>query len=177
MAVSPESFTRAMSRVPAPVTVVTTITPDGRSWGFTASSFCSLSLDPPLVLICLARNAHAHSAFTLTETFLVNVLAAQHSSVAMHFAAHDRRKVATSGFIPSENGLPGLPEATARLVCSKHSVLDGGDHSIIVGLVEGTHVSDRPPLSYCDRGFARPTPLPRLPSTRKVPGTRVTRTP
>lgn len=159
MAVSPDSFTRAMSRVPAPVAVVTTVTPDGRSWGFTASSFCSLSLDPPLILLCLARQAESHSAFTLAGTFLVNVLAAEHAPVALHFARRSRRKVATSGFVPSEHGLPGLPEAAARIACTKHSVLDGGDHSIIVGLVESTHVSDRVPLSYCDRAFARPTPL------------------
>ncbi|PJE94893.1 flavin reductase [Streptomyces carminius] len=159
MAVSISSFTEAMSRVPAPVTVATTVTPDGRAWGFTASSFCSLSLRPPLILLCLAKEAESHLAFTRAGSFLINVLAAEHAPVALHFARRSHRKVATSGFVPCEKGLPGLPEATARVACSTHSVVAGGDHSIIVGLVESTYVSDRIPLSYCDRAFARPTPL------------------
>lgn len=169
MTVSARAFTEAMSRIPAPVTVATTTARDGRSWGFTASSFCSLSLDPPLVLLCLARDAGSHPAFTRAGVFLVNVLAAEHAHLARHFATRDSEKVAAGGFTPCEKGLPGLPEAAARIACTTYDVLAGGDHSIIVGLVEATHIGDRPPLAYCDRTFTRPVPVPAAMTTGAAP--------
>lgn len=169
MAVSARTFTETMSRTPAPVTVATTTTRDGRSWGFTASSFCSLSLDPPLVLLCLARDAGSHTAFTQAGVFLVNVLAAEHAHLARHFATRGGEKVATSEFEPCEKGLPGLHEAAARVACSTYDILAGGDHSIIVGLVEDTHIGDRAPLAYCDRTFTRPVPVPAATTTGVMP--------
>lgn len=146
-------FTRALARVPGPVTVATTVDDAGRRWGFTATSFSSLSLDPPLVLICLGKTASTHHAFTSAGRFLVNVLAAGQSAVAQRFATSGIDRFAAGDMRPCEFGLPGLESAPVRLACALHDVLDGGDHSILVGRVEALHTAEGAPLVYCDRTF------------------------
>ncbi|WP_030753755.1 flavin reductase family protein [Streptomyces sp. NRRL S-31] len=160
------AFTRTLSRVPAPVTVTTTADASGRRWGFTGSSFCSLSLDPPLVLICLDKGASTHGAFTAAPHFLVNVLAHDQGDVAVRFATSGVDRFAAGDMAPCELGLPGLPGAAARIACATHEILDGGDHSILVGRVEATRAGDRAPLVYSDRAFGRPVPNDRLATAR-----------
>ncbi|MEU3416592.1 MULTISPECIES: flavin reductase family protein [unclassified Streptomyces] len=159
------AFTRTMSRVPAPVTVATTADASGRRWGFTGSSFSSLSLDPPLVLICLDKGASTHGAFTSASHFLINVLAHDQSDVALRFATSGVDRFEAGDMTPCELGLPGLPEAAARIACTTHEILDGGDHSILVGRVEATHAGDRAPLVYTDRAFGRPVPNDQMAAT------------
>lgn len=166
MTVDPTAFTRAMARVPGPVTVVTTTAPSGKRWGFTASSFSSLSLDPPLVLVCLGKAASTHEAFLSTDRFLVNIVGEDQSDVAMRFAASGTDRFAAGDMTPCELGLPGLPEAAARLACTRHDILDGGDHSILLGRVETAVTGEQPPLVYCDRSFALPAPLDSLAAAR-----------
>lgn len=150
-----DDFLRAMARVPGPVTVVTTLDPQGRSWGFTASSFSSLSLHPPLVLVCLSRTASTHAAFVASSHFLVNVLAEGQADVALRFAQRGHDRFAAGDTQPCELGLPGVPYACARLACSLYQVIDVGDHSIIVGQVHSVHTGDGVAMAYCDRSFVR----------------------
>ncbi|MFE6721721.1 flavin reductase family protein [Streptomyces albidoflavus] len=161
-AVAPSAFTRTMARVPTPVTVVTTVDETGRPWGFTASSFSSLSLDPPLVLVCPAKTASCYPAFVSADRFLVNVLSAAQSDIAGRFARSGHDKFGEGDMVPSEEGLPGLAGAVARISCTLREVLDGGDHSILVGQVMSVSVSDLDPLVYHDRRFTRPEPTPSL---------------
>ncbi|MGW1076475.1 flavin reductase family protein [Streptomyces sp. NPDC002537] len=163
--IDPAEFTDAMARVPAPVTIVTTVDPAGRRWGFTASSFTSLSLDPPLVLVCPAKSASCHDAFVSAERFLVNVLTPEHAAVAGRFARSGHDKFGGGPMEPCESGLPGLPDATARLDCALHDVLDGGDHSILIGRVESVHVGTAEPMVYYHRAFTRPAAVPALAHT------------
>ncbi|XVS67522.1 flavin reductase family protein [Actinosynnema sp. CA-299493] len=156
MPTDPKTFTSAMASVAGPVAVVTTIDESGRPRGFTASSFCSLSLDPPLVLVCLSRTSSSHPAFAAAKSFTVNVLAHDHAELARHFARPSEDKFEGAVMTECERGLPGLVDAAARLACSAHAVLDGGDHSILVGLVEEAVTLDRTPLIYHNRAFTRP---------------------
>ncbi|MGH3240639.1 MAG: flavin reductase family protein [Spirillospora sp.] len=153
MPVAAKEFTRAMSRVPAPVTVATTVDRSGRPWGFTSSSVSSLSLSPPLVLLCLDKTASTHEAFTSATHFMVNVLAEEQSEIARRFATSGIERFAAGDTRPAELGLPGIPQAVVRVACSMFKIFDGGDHSILTGCVEATHVADRAPLVYCDRAF------------------------
>ncbi|AEV83075.1 flavin reductase [Actinoplanes sp. SE50] len=162
MSVTTSDFTSLMARVPGPVVVATTVDPDGRRWGFTASAFSSLSLSPPLVLLCLAKSASTHAAFVRAERFLVNVLAADQAAVAARFARSGEDRFAAGDMRPYELGLPGLPGAAARAACALDSVLEGGDHSILVGRVLAVTVAEPAPLVHCDRAFARPVPLDQL---------------
>lgn len=155
MHVPVDDFVRAMARVPGPVTVVTTLDPQGRPWGFTASSFSSLSLRPPLVLVCLDKTASTHGAFVSASHFLVNVLAEGQADVARRFARSGVDRFAAGDTRPCELGLPGVPYACARLACSLFQVIDVGDHSILVGRVHSVHTGDDVALAYCDRSFAR----------------------
>ncbi|MFB6891933.1 flavin reductase family protein [Kitasatospora sp. NPDC056327] len=153
MSMELDEFTQAMARVPGPVAVATTVDAEGRRWGFTGSSFSSLSLSPPLVLICLDKGASTHRAFVSAERFMINILAEEQAGLARRFATSGVDRFAAGGVEPLELGLPGIPEAAARVACTLHQVLDGGDHSILVGRVEAVHVGDRSPLVYCDRSF------------------------
>jgi len=158
MSVTAEDFTRTLTRVPAPVTVVTTVDHGGRRFGFTGSAFSSLSLDPPLVLVCLAKTASTHAAFVAADRFLVNILAHDQHEVATRFATSGIDRFAAGDMTPAELGLPGLPGAAARLGCAVHAVHEGGDHSILIGRVLSVHIGQETPLAYLDRGFVRPVP-------------------
>ncbi|SDN17278.1 flavin reductase family protein [Actinacidiphila guanduensis] len=154
MSVLPEFF-NAMATVPSPVAVATTVDASGRRWGFTGSSFTSLSADPPLILICLGKGASTHAAFTTCDRFLVNVLSAGQAEVARRFATSGIDRFAAGDMSPCESQLPGLPEATARLSCTLYCVMDGGDHSIVVGRVEQATLTGEAPLVSCNRSFTR----------------------
>ncbi|MGW0793022.1 flavin reductase family protein [Streptomyces sp. NPDC002911] len=160
--IEPAEFARAMAHVPTPVTVVTTVDASGRRWGFTAGSFTSLSLQPPLVLVCPAKSASCHNSLVTADRFMVNVLAADQADVAAGFARTGRDKFADSPMEPCEFGLPGLRTAAARLACVLHEVLDGGDHSILVGRVEAVWAGGAEPLIYHNRLFTRPGAAPAL---------------
>jgi flavin reductase (DIM6/NTAB) family NADH-FMN oxidoreductase RutF len=145
-----------MAHVASPVVVATTVDETGGRWGFTASSFCALSLDPPLILVCLAETAACHGAFTSAAKFIVNVLAEDHIGVARQFSSASPDKFAGSMMTDCELGLPGLPDAVIRLACATYSVQRGGDHSILVGRVDSTFVRGRAPLIYHNRTYTRP---------------------
>ncbi|WP_331721290.1 flavin reductase family protein [Streptomyces sp. NBC_00212] len=158
MPIDRTAFTKALAQVPSPVTIITTLDAHGTPWGFTASSFCSLSLSPSLVLVCLAKSAASYDTFSRTDRFLVNVLSEEHTDTAQHFATPAPDKFAHSAMRPCELGLPGLPDASARLACHTNSILDGGDHSILIGQVEATAVSSHTSLTYYQRQFGIPRP-------------------
>ncbi|NEC91725.1 alpha/beta fold hydrolase [Streptomyces sp. SID12501] len=154
-----DDFREAMARLAAPVTVVTTIDGDGRPRSFTASAVCSLSAQPPLLLVCVNTGGSSHEAFTTADHFLVNVLDHEQASVARDFAQSDRRQ-AEAALVPLELGLPGLPDASARFACTRQQVLPGGDHSILIGRLESVALSDAPPLIHFHRGWHQPAPVP-----------------
>jgi flavin reductase ActVB len=156
MPVRHDELRDAMARVPAPVAVATTVGSAGRRWGFTASSFTSLSLAPPLVLICLHRSASTYQPFTSADHFMINLLSSDQAEVAVRFAERGADRFGGGDMRPCELGLPGLAGAAVRLACARHAVLDGGDHGILVGLVESVWTAERAPLVYWDREFARP---------------------
>lgn len=164
--VEPAQFTGAMANVPSPVTIVTTQDETGRRWGFTASSFTALSLDPPLVLVCLAKTASSHAPFLTAERFLVNVLSCHQAELATRFARTGEDKFAVGAMTSCELSLPGLPGATARLACTVHEIVDGGDHSILIGRVEKAYAGRQEPLIYHRRSFTRPETVPALAGAR-----------
>lgn len=146
-------FREAMAGFPSGVTIVTTADDDGRWWGFTATSFCSVSMDPPLVLVCLARGAECHPVFARAERWIVHVVHPEHADLALRFATRGADKFTDAGFAADERGLPVLDRACVTLNCTTHARHDGGDHTILVGHVQRTRLGDEDPAVYFRRGF------------------------
>jgi flavin reductase (DIM6/NTAB) family NADH-FMN oxidoreductase RutF len=168
MPVDPHVFRQAMSQFASGVTVVTTVH-EGKRYGLTASSFSSLSLDPPLVLVCLARKTKAHGVIEKSGVFAVNVLAAQQLEFGMRFAGllpgfADRfQGIETTSAV---TGSPLLPGVMSWVDCKLWSRYDGGDHSIFVGeVVDLAATAADTPLLYHNRLWRRSEALeaPTLP--------------
>lgn len=147
-------YREAMARLPTGVTIVTTSDASGRWWGLTASSFTPLSIDPPLILVCIALDARCHRAFATAQGFRVNVLGIEHERLAARFAARGTDKFAGGEFRADDDGLPALPDAPLGLRCRTVEQRDHGDHTILVASVEETRVRrDGSPLVHADRRY------------------------
>ncbi|MEU1953454.1 flavin reductase family protein [Nocardia rhamnosiphila] len=149
----PSTFRAAMARFPSGVTIVTTVDQQGRQRGFTASSFCSVSMDPQLVLVCLATSAECHATFEQADAWLVHIAAMEHEPVARRFATRGADKFAGDDFTPHASGLPHLADAPAVLECRAHARYPGGDHTILVGEVVSVSIGGPEPAVYYDRAF------------------------
>jgi flavin reductase (DIM6/NTAB) family NADH-FMN oxidoreductase RutF len=152
--IDPDDFRDVLARFASGVTVVTTADDDGYH-GVTISSFCSVSIDPPLVLACVDRTIQSHEMIARAPAFAVNILARDQSFLAEQFSG--RTPLADPRFsrVPhrlSERGIPLIQGTVAWLECRAWATYDGGDHSIYVGEVEhlGPGESDDP-LIYFDR--------------------------
>lgn len=140
------------------VVVVTSTTPTGARLGVTVSSFSSLSLDPPLVLFSLSRNAKSFAAWEVAEHFVINVLAEHQSSLSTRFARASIDKWANIEFASDQYGSPVLSGALAVLSCTAHARFDGGDHLILVGKVNAltsANQPDRRPLIFYGGSYRR----------------------
>lgn len=156
MGVPDPDFRRALSHFAAGVTVVTTATPAGRRLGFTATAFSSLSLDPPLALVCAGKGKLSHAALTEGEGFAVNILSSHQEDLARRFA--DPRvadRFAGLEFSIGALGCPLLAETVAGLECRRSAVFDGGDHSIFVGEVTDLWHTDAAPLVHFAGRFSQ----------------------
>ncbi len=154
--VTERDFRDTLARWASGVTVVTSRWQD-QPIGMTAASFSSLSLDPPLVLICVAHGAFSHDGLVGAPGFAVHVLGAEQQEMSSLFAKPGADKF---GGFPDERGAfdaPLLPFGVARLVCERHAALDGGDHTILVGRVVSTELAGTDPLLYCNRAYGKLT--------------------
>ncbi|MER6204948.1 flavin reductase family protein [Streptomyces sp. NPDC001642] len=152
-AADPEDFRAAMARFPSGVVVVTTCGEDGTPRGFTASSFCSVSLEPPMILVCLANSADSAPSFGHCDRFAVSVLAPSHRPLALRFATKGTDKFASGGLSPGPGGLPTVDRALSELDCTAHARHPAGDHTVLIGRVTGVRLGEGAPMVYYDRGF------------------------
>jgi flavin reductase (DIM6/NTAB) family NADH-FMN oxidoreductase RutF len=131
-------FRSALGCFPTGVCLITTVAPDGGRVGLTANSFSSVSLDPPMVLWSLARTASSASVFRDAEYFTINVLAAGDHELSSHFAKSGEDKFAKypQRFIAGLAGVPLLQGAAATFECHSRHRYYGGDHIIVIGVVE-----------------------------------------
>lgn len=143
----PRALRNAFGAFATGVTVVTTRQPDGTPRGFTANSFTSVSLDPPLVLWCPSKASARFSAFTAAGHYAIHVLAADQFDLCHRFA---RAGGDFAGLDPgtTPEGLPLLSGCIARFDCAAHAVHDGGDHAILVGRVLRAFVCQGKPLLF-----------------------------
>ncbi|MDR6953957.1 flavin reductase (DIM6/NTAB) family NADH-FMN oxidoreductase RutF/pimeloyl-ACP methyl ester carboxylesterase [Ancylobacter sp. 3268] len=144
----PKAFRQALGAFLTGVTVVTTRDAAGEMRGFTANSFTSVSLDPPLVLVCIAKTASSFPVFGAARNFAVSVLAAAQKDVSALFASKSPDKFAQSRWHPGPAGSPVIDEASAWFDCTRHEVVEAGDHVILIGRVAGFGASESAPLGY-----------------------------
>lgn len=150
-----EELKHFMRRFPQGVTLVTTHT-KGKYVGITVSSFTSISLDPPLVLISVSKDANSYNDFVNCETFDVQLLAANQESIAVKFAKKIKHEEKFDGLMFSldPKGNPIIEGILANLVCARDQVIDAGDHTLILGKVQTAKVLlDSSPLIYHERAF------------------------
>lgn len=130
------------------VTVVTAVRPDGEPVGITANSFSSVSLDPPLLLWCLASSSSGAVAFAPGAPFAVHVLSHDQRDLAVHFARRGADKFEVDHNFRAHPSPPHIDGALVRFDCRVHAVHPGGDHLIIVGDVLAITRHPGKPLAF-----------------------------
>lgn len=149
MSFDQRAFRDAMGCFATGITVVSTVTADGRAVGMTVNSFSSVSLDPPLVLYCLAHQASNYDAFSTTGRFAISVLRHDQREFSQGFSGTGDSFFNEIEYEETDFGCPLVPDAIAVFECLTEAVHDGGDHVIVVGSVERVrHTSDGEPLLF-----------------------------
>ncbi len=157
MPVDASDFRDALSRWASGVTVVTTEN-DGQQIGITATSFSSVSLQPPLILICVDKRLYTHGVIEQRGAFAVNLLNTKQVEWGLRFAGmipelEDRFEGLTVE--RAATGCPVLVDALAWVDCLLYAAYDGGDHTIFVGQVEASGINEGEPLLYFGRQWLR----------------------
>lgn len=150
-AVGLDEFRALFRSVPSAVAVVATRA-DDHVHATTVSAFSSLSAEPPLVMMALERSSDLLAALRGSRSFGLNVLAVGQEELALRCAAKGREKLPPEAWDP-QAPQPRLPDAAAWCECSVTDLLEGGDHIIVVALVNSSQRSDRGPLVYQDHAF------------------------
>lgn len=146
--IDPKALRNAFGAFATGVTVITTRQPDGTPRGFTANSFTSVSLDPPLLLVCLAKTAHSADVFATAPHFAVNILAEDQKAVSGLFASRAPDKFAQCAWTPGPADMPLIDGALASFTAARHQLVDAGDHLILIGRIEAFSASEGQPLGY-----------------------------
>ena len=146
-AIDPTLFRKTMGCFATGVTILTTKS-DGELYGMTVNSFTSVSMQPMLVLICLANGAHTTAAVQAKGWFVVNILEERQAELSKRFAQPDEDRYAGVNFTLNEYNLPVLSGCVAHLVCRVHRIDPGGDHIIVVGEVVKVGLREAAPLLF-----------------------------
>lgn len=129
----PTQFRQLLCRFPTGVTVVTALDAQGRPAGMTASAISSVSLEPPLLLVCVGHQADFHPVLAAAQRFAINVLAADQEHLSRQFAAADRDRFAGVPYRRGPHDVPLLDGVVAHILCDRWSRQDAGDHTVFFG--------------------------------------------
>jgi flavin reductase (DIM6/NTAB) family NADH-FMN oxidoreductase RutF len=155
MPISQEDFRDALRHWASGVTVVTTKDRAGHLHGITVSAFSSVSLDPPLVLVCIEKEAGSHHAFVESNWFVVSILSDQQEFISRQFASQLSNKFSGIKTVEGINRIPLIMGALANLECRILLSYEGGDHTIFVGEIENSIVHPGKPLLYLDGNYEK----------------------
>jgi flavin reductase (DIM6/NTAB) family NADH-FMN oxidoreductase RutF len=156
-------YRRALGQFATGVTIVTAHTKKGRPIGLTVNSFTSVSLDPPLVLWSLSRQATDFAELHAAGRFAVNVLSAGQHHLSRQFSTTLADKFVDVEYEKAPDGSPLLKGATAHFICRVAARFDGGDHVIVLGEVEDYRWNEGEPLVFHSGGYHVTTRHPDLP--------------
>jgi flavin reductase (DIM6/NTAB) family NADH-FMN oxidoreductase RutF len=154
MPIDPDLFRSVLGRFATGITVVTTRDERG-DHGMTVSAFSSLSLEPPLILVCVAHDATMTPVITTAKDFVVNILSDGQEALSRRFSSQLDDRFAGIGFTRGERGVVILDDVLAWMECRVLNCYVEGDHTIITGAVERAHARDARPLLYYRGGYAQ----------------------
>ena len=158
-----DTFRSVIGRFASGITIITAVDEDGTDHGMTATAFCSVSLAPPLVLVCIDESATMHRVMTRATHFTVNVLASDQEEMSRRFGSGEPQR----GGIPEEERFDGvgytravsgallLNDALAHMECRVHARHPAGDHVVVIGEVELAVAHDARPLIYYRGGYTQ----------------------
>ena len=152
MPIDDAHFRLALSHFASGVTIVTTAL-EGRPYGMTVASFASLSLHPPLVLICIEKGVKTHDAIVAAGRFGVSILSSQQTGISSKFASRSDDKFTGIDTFTGQLEIPLITGALTTIECRVHEQLPGGDHSIFVGEVVDVQTREGDPLLYFRSGY------------------------
>ena len=153
--ITKEQFRAIMGSFAAGVTVVTTVDASGALFGLTATAFSSLSLDPPLCLVCIDNRAGSLPALLESKRFAVNMLRADQTDLSNRFASPIPNKLEGVSWQPGPaTECPLLEGTIASMECTVVNVFPGGDHQILIGELQRISVAEGDPLLYFRGGYA-----------------------
>ncbi|MEZ5535975.1 MAG: flavin reductase family protein [Thiolinea sp.] len=144
---------RAFSTFMTGVTVVTALDGEGKPVGFTANSFASVSLNPPLLLVCPGKTMHLFEVFNTCQHFVVNVLSEYQQDVSNTFATDTGDRFAQVNWHTDQQGCPVLEGVVATFSCHVHQRVDAGDHIILIGHIDAFQLLGSRGLGYSNNGY------------------------
>jgi flavin reductase (DIM6/NTAB) family NADH-FMN oxidoreductase RutF len=153
--IGPDDFRKVLSNFASGVTIVTSTDADGRPTGLTASAFTSVSLDPPLILVCVSHKSQSYPAMRDRGRFAVNFLRAEQQDLSRRFATTRLDKFDGVPYRMGELGLPVLTEALAYVECETANAHVEGDHTVFIGRVDACGTEAGEPLIYFRGQYAR----------------------
>jgi flavin reductase (DIM6/NTAB) family NADH-FMN oxidoreductase RutF len=154
MSIDQDTFRAVLGRFSSGITIVTVRGANGRDYGMTVSAFSAVSLEPPLVMVCIGEDSSLKPMIAEATHYGVSILASDQEPLSRRFAAHGERFDGI-GFARGENGVALIDGALAFLECRIIARHLTGDHTIVVGEVEAASVEDARPLLYYRGGYAQ----------------------
>jgi flavin reductase (DIM6/NTAB) family NADH-FMN oxidoreductase RutF len=148
MAIDPRELRNVFGVFATGVTIITTNDVNGKPFGLTANSYTSLSLDPPLVLVCVDKKVDCYACFEQSKVFAVNFLAEDQEQLSTRFATKGIEKFEGIPVRQGSIGVPLLEGAIGFIECKLVNGYDGGDHTIYVGEVQAASASGERPLLF-----------------------------
>lgn len=158
-AMSPDEFRELLAAYASGVTVVTAVDESGRIAGMTATAVSSISLDPPLIMVCVNHTDPLHECLKNATAFAVNVLTSEQVHVSDVFAGDAEQRFAGINYETGPDGLPLLRDALAHVICSLWQIYPAGDHTIFLGLVDRGRTSQGAPLLHFRGDYKTTTDL------------------
>lgn len=150
-----DTFRAALGRFASGITVVTARDDKGRDHGMTVSAFCSVSLEPSYVLVCIGHEASMHQLMLTAKHVGINVLSTEQEALSRRFADPESDRFDGVGYGRGENGVALLDEALVHLECEVVTRHEAGDHTLVLCAVERADAHDGRPLLYYRGGYAQ----------------------
>jgi flavin reductase (DIM6/NTAB) family NADH-FMN oxidoreductase RutF/DNA-binding MarR family transcriptional regulator len=162
-------FRRCLGQYGTGIAIITTDV-DGRRAAVTVNSFASVSLDPPLVLWSIAHTSRSYPLFTTGGRFAVNILSSKQMDVSRHFSSKVEDKFADTAWSSGRFGSPLIDGCLAHFECETHSLVEGGDHTIIIGLVKRASRFEGAPILFSQGQYSVAESHPNARSTPEAGG-------